>query len=713
VGAPAPSLFAFLPATGDQVITVPNGTYSAGAIARSYPATSGARRGWVILQAQTQGGVIVDLSPPDAAIPVGVQAKYSGNGALKLAGSSRILFVGMEFRYGPIYMSSCSNIGFWGCSFSFRDTEQIEQGGFYPGYRVFQEAKGTDCWIVRSDFGETGTCIVAGESTRLTVQGCTFAGAFGSGTGSVHPDNLAMYFGGTDLQILDCMMRGRVMFFDTSGSPWDDTEPNASRHGKDTLLIKNIWNYDNRALKNFQLRSDSTNPDGRGFGVFGTIENAWFWKDGQLPGQYQRSDSIDNVGYGVPPWNRVPTRINVVETNVYYGVVPSGTDPATAWRATHAYSAWGTYEGGVNRPAPWATGSAPPTTQPPGAPSNVQAVALAYNSIRASWVVGSGTISFTEVSLTAPGQAPVISSHGAASTTATFGAAASTTYQVQVRHVNAGGVGPWSPIVSVTTPAAPPPPTGGPPSAIPDILGVGTTGFSFQTASTIVPAPTDGVQTGDTLLAWLTGQSELLEPYGLPAGWSVVRRSNGAGTFSYLLAKKIALLADETATSYEFTHAAGLATSQSHGRIVAVRNADLVAPIDDEDVTVPGAATTAPVAPALTTITDNCLLLAFFGSDNGASAQSYVPPTNYAELWDLNDVGEETAWCGNMACWYWKTTAGAVAAVTASQAVSEEAVAVHVALTPAAQWQLPTGGGRFYTNPIGTAWATGATVSLL
>src|SRR5205823_4766631 len=58
------SILDYVAMPGDQVVTVPNGTYSAGTVTAVHPATSGGLRGWLVLVAQTPGGVVVDQSPP-------------------------------------------------------------------------------------------------------------------------------------------------------------------------------------------------------------------------------------------------------------------------------------------------------------------------------------------------------------------------------------------------------------------------------------------------------------------------------------------------------------------------------------------------------------------------------------------------------------------------------------------------------------------------
>jgi hypothetical protein len=47
---------------GDQVIDVPDGTYRGGDVSAPHDATDGPYNGWLVLRAETKGGVVVDLA---------------------------------------------------------------------------------------------------------------------------------------------------------------------------------------------------------------------------------------------------------------------------------------------------------------------------------------------------------------------------------------------------------------------------------------------------------------------------------------------------------------------------------------------------------------------------------------------------------------------------------------------------------------------------
>ena len=84
------SLAQYLNRPGDQLVVVPNGLYRGAPSNVARPQTHGRYHGWLVLQAQSQGGVTVDLS--HAALRLGKNA-------------SRLLFVGFRFVNGSVAIS--------------------------------------------------------------------------------------------------------------------------------------------------------------------------------------------------------------------------------------------------------------------------------------------------------------------------------------------------------------------------------------------------------------------------------------------------------------------------------------------------------------------------------------------------------------------------------------------------------------------------------
>src|SRR4051794_39565498 len=47
---------------GDQAVVVPNGTYRAGDVRKAHAETNGKYAGWLVLVAESKGGVVVDMN---------------------------------------------------------------------------------------------------------------------------------------------------------------------------------------------------------------------------------------------------------------------------------------------------------------------------------------------------------------------------------------------------------------------------------------------------------------------------------------------------------------------------------------------------------------------------------------------------------------------------------------------------------------------------
>ena len=96
-GTRAGSVVDYLAMPGDQAVTVPNGTYRGGTSTVDRPATNGPYKGWLVLVAQSQGGVVVDLS----AAPLTLAAN-----------AGRVMFVGFRFVNGTVSVEG-HDVAFW------------------------------------------------------------------------------------------------------------------------------------------------------------------------------------------------------------------------------------------------------------------------------------------------------------------------------------------------------------------------------------------------------------------------------------------------------------------------------------------------------------------------------------------------------------------------------------------------------------------------
>jgi hypothetical protein len=113
-----PSIIPFVAGPGGREVVVPNGTYVGGAIRAPHD-------GWLVLRAESPGGVTVDLSETGLSLD---------------DGTSRVIFVGFRFVNGSVRMAGVQDIHFWYCDFSFPPEEWARQyraaGGTVPADRA-------------------------------------------------------------------------------------------------------------------------------------------------------------------------------------------------------------------------------------------------------------------------------------------------------------------------------------------------------------------------------------------------------------------------------------------------------------------------------------------------------------------------------------------------------------------------------------------------
>ena len=132
VTVPAPvsrgsDIRSYLRLRGDQVVVVPDGTYTGGNVTAPHPATGGPLKGWLVLVAQHPHGVVVDLS----------------SGMLNLyPTTSRIMFVGFKFVNGVVKMQAVDNIRFWYCEHTFPAAEWYRQWVAAGGGHDVSQAQG-------------------------------------------------------------------------------------------------------------------------------------------------------------------------------------------------------------------------------------------------------------------------------------------------------------------------------------------------------------------------------------------------------------------------------------------------------------------------------------------------------------------------------------------------------------------------------------------
>jgi hypothetical protein len=305
---------------GDRVVVVPNGVYTGGEITTDHPATNGPNKGWLVLVAQSERGVVVDLN----------------NLPLELTSSaSRIMFVGFRFIRGSVYVEG-HDINFWYTDHTFPADAWVAQApnrnapesGTYRAPRTVYVRDGAErVRFYGSDLHDTSTAFISQKNEDLLLQGVNIwnLGDMGLDPNDVtHPDAIGAVAGGTTrMTVLDSWIRGRIMMQDESngnGAPHRD------------FLFQNTWVSDSPSSGFTFISSKQTQP----WGVFGARNNVWSW------GHNNGKDRIDFLdGQQRFDFNSRPDRINVRDTNVRTSAPPGGAvSPSDGWRNAHPYGSW-------------------------------------------------------------------------------------------------------------------------------------------------------------------------------------------------------------------------------------------------------------------------------------------------------------------------------------------------------------------------------------
>jgi hypothetical protein len=302
----------YLKLSGDRVVVVPDGVYTAGSVVASHPATGGPFGGWLVLQAETPGGVVVDMAKADLEL---------------LAGSSRVLFVGFRFANGLV-SNAGTDIAYWYTDHQFDHRSwQAESPRVHRVPRIFHTASGSQrVRVYGSDFHNgTATAVYLGSGSRQVVlQGIKIWDVYER---VPDPDDILhvnTISGNSliDLTVRDTYVVGRNKFM-------------ASKGNHTGLVIDNVW---------------STGAPGTGFQIIamdgdsvqGVRRNVRSWAHNGAG--VDRLDIID--GQQQRDHNANPGRIYVLEQNNTTTPPPPGAiDPATAWRNANPYNSWPTFFG--------------------------------------------------------------------------------------------------------------------------------------------------------------------------------------------------------------------------------------------------------------------------------------------------------------------------------------------------------------------------------
>ena len=327
-GSPSPrptdlgsNIVTYIQQHGDQVLTVPDGTYRAGTVSAPHAATAGKYKGWLVLRAESKDGVVVDLSGSPLTLD---------------ATTSRVLFVGFKFINGSLYAYG-NNLAFWYTDHSFPaqawvgqapDKSHPERGPYRAPRTIYADKQSTQrVSFYGADVHDTGSAFLVSNSTDTLLQGVSAWNMTDDDLDPqdvVHPDVIGGVGGKiSGFRVLDSWLRGRIMIQDskdgTSGGPVD-------------LDFERTW-VSNSPSGGFTFTAKRTvTPRG----ISGRRIDIRSW------GHHNGLDRLEIIdGQQIRTSNTIPSRVDVVDSGISTSAPPAGTpSPAQTWRNAHGYDDW-------------------------------------------------------------------------------------------------------------------------------------------------------------------------------------------------------------------------------------------------------------------------------------------------------------------------------------------------------------------------------------
>jgi hypothetical protein len=330
---------------GDQVVVVPNGRYRAGDVRKAHAETGGKYGGWLVLVAESKGGVVVDMS--DGGLTFKPQA-------------SRIMMVGFRFENGSIDIQG-NHISFWYTDHTFPaevwadqapDREHPERGRFRAPRTIYAHDDTSDHITFNgSDLHDASSGIIMSKNTDLELHGVEMWNLSDKGLDPndvTHSDAIGGVAGESKrLKVTDSWLKGRVVLIDApanleGGGPHTD------------FLFEDTWVSDSPSA-GFIFTSRKPDPP---LGVFGRRVNvrSWGHKNG-----IDRLDIVD--GEHLKP-NEQPDFVDVKDVDIKTTAPPDGAEsPSARWRRKNPYDSWPTFFG---LPPSHTPDTAKPGQTPPG-----------------------------------------------------------------------------------------------------------------------------------------------------------------------------------------------------------------------------------------------------------------------------------------------------------------------------------------------------------
>lgn len=322
---------------GDQALivpNVPNRIYTAGAVTAPHAATAGPYGGNLVLVAEDPGEVTINQAGLNAAKELVLNA-----------GSTRIGFVGFNFTgdlTGGQLRVFGSDIWFWHCDF------QRPLDGWTVGKGPLR--------VVGVNFPTGNNPPIAGQ--RVSFYGCDFHNAASSllairSAGDNIVQGCKWYDAvepAADLEPSpDEVHLDWIFVNSTSGVELRDGYVMSSLRGGSEIqprwsdisdfVVENMWV--NNPQRGFAFSVRTRTSDVQTVGVYGTRNNVWSWNHG---GGADRVDTDGTTVWTTPAGHNTSPYIEVTDTNIHT-TAPTGTDPATVWRAANPVDSWADFFG--------------------------------------------------------------------------------------------------------------------------------------------------------------------------------------------------------------------------------------------------------------------------------------------------------------------------------------------------------------------------------
>jgi hypothetical protein len=331
---PTTDITDYLSLPGDQVVVVPDGTYTAGEVRARREETDGEYGGWLVLVAESKHGVVVDMN----------------EGGLTFAPqTSRVLMVGFKFVNGSIDIQG-SRIAFWHTDHTFPpdvwvdqadDPDRPEQGLYRAPRTVYVHDRTSDhVSFLGSDLHDTSTAISLAKNNALELHGVEMWGLDDGGLDPndvTHSDAIGGVAGeSTGLRVEDSWLKGRVVLIDAPGN-LEGGGPHKNFRFEDT------WVSDSPSAG---FIFTSRKPEGER-GIFGRRVRVRSWGH-NIEGGLDRLDIVD--GEHLEPGARSDV-IDVKDVDVVTEPPEPGEEsPSELWREENPYEAWPSFFG-IEEPA--------------------------------------------------------------------------------------------------------------------------------------------------------------------------------------------------------------------------------------------------------------------------------------------------------------------------------------------------------------------------